>query len=151
MKSKQQLEEYRTEVLSECGKCTLLRVKQDNNKINCSNTSGRTAAKGWSWIDYWRAMTMTPNTQLACASCGKVTFVGPVPKMMEKMYELSGDSSTNHIAHGGHVWVNAPKGASYEGGRYIVPLCPDCNGKHGKGIVIKSGSLLCKEIGAKTE
>lgn len=148
MKCKQELIKYKSEILNEYGRCTLLRVKKSNFKKNCSNTGERKAFKGWSWIDYWRSMTGISDNQLTCASCGKKIYVGPIPQMMEKMFDLTGDKADNHVAQGGHVWVNAPKSASYRGGRYIVPLCPYCNGQHDKEIIIKSGSILCKEVGA---
>ena len=147
MKSKQELKTYKSEIVAEHGTCTILKVDKDNFKKNCNNTAERKAEKGWSWIDYWRSMTGIADTQLTCASCGKIIYVGPIPKMMEIMYSLTGDKPENHVAHGGHVWVNAPKGVKYMGGRYIVPLCPYCNGQHGKEIQIKSGSILCKELG----
>lgn len=151
MKSPQELSEYCKIITKEFGKVTRLRVQKDNEKLNCNNTGGRTAYKGWPWIEYWRAMTQTTKTQLSCSSCGKVIFVGPIPKMMLTMFALTDDKPENHVAHGGHVWVNAPKTASYEGGRYITPLCPHCNGQHGKKMMIKADSLLCKEVGAKKD
>lgn len=149
MKTKQEMQTYKAEIVSEHGTCTILRVSKDNYKRNCTETAERKAAKGWPWIEYWRAMTGKTGTQLSCASCGKIIYVGPIPKMMERMYALTGDKPENHVAHGGHVWVNAPKDAKYTGGRYIVPLCPYCNGQHGKQIIIKGGSILCKELSAK--
>lgn len=149
MKTKQELKAYKSEIESECGRCTILNVIKSNNKKNCNNTDDRKAAKGWSWIDYWRAMTGNSETQLSCASCGKIIYVGPIPKMMERMYALTGDKPENHVAHGGHVWVNTPKSGKYKGGIYIVPLCPYCNGQHGKDIIIKEGSVLCKELCAE--
>lgn len=148
MKTKQELKKYKSEIESDYGHCTILKVNKSNKKTNCNNTVGRKADKGWSWIDYWRSMTGIENNQLTCASCGIIIYVGPIPKMMQRMYILTGDKPENHIAHGGHVWVNAPEGAKFTGGRYIVPLCPLCNGQHGKEILIKEGSILCKELGA---
>lgn len=149
MKTKQELKAYKSEIESDFGRCTVLNVIKSNSKKNCNNTAYRKAAKGWSWIDYWRAMTGKTGNQLSCASCGKIIYVGPIPKMMERMYSLTGDKLENHVAYGGHIWVNAPESGKYEGGRYIVPLCPYCNGQHGKDIMIKEGSVLCKELGAE--
>lgn len=147
MKCKQELTKYKSEIIEEYGSCTILKVKNSNFKKNCSNTGDRKAIKGWSWIDYWRSMTGIANNLLTCASCGKIIYAGPIPKMMEKMFYLTGDKPENHVAQGGHVWVNAPSNASYRGGRYIVPLCPYCNGQHDKDILILAGSILCKEVG----
>lgn len=149
MKTKQELMAYKSDIVSDFGSCTVLNVTKDNLMTNCNNTADRKAAKGWSWIEYWRAMTGKTDTQLSCASCGKLIYVGSIPKMMERMYALTGDEPEKHIAHGGHVWVNAPKDAKYSGGRYIVPLCPYCNGQHGQKILIKEGSVLCKELGSE--
>lgn len=37
---------------------------------------------------------------------------------------------------------------TFTGGRYITPLCPDCNAKRGQQIPMKKGITLCKELGA---
>lgn len=149
MKTKQELKKYKSEIESDYGHCTILKVNKSNSKTNCNKTAERNAPRGWPWIEYWRAMTGNPDIHLTCASCGTTIFIDSIPKMMERMYTLTGDKLENHIAHGGHVWVNAPQGAKYTGGRYIVPLCPHCNGQHGKEIMIKEGSILCKELGVE--
>lgn len=151
MKTLQELKDYKESIEAEYGKCTVLRVNIDNEKSNCYNTGNRSARNGWSWIDYWRAMTGTPKTQLFCSSCGKVIFVGPTPKMMENMFAATGDKAENHTAIGGHIWVDAPISAKYKGGRYITPLCPHCNAQLGKRIKIKKDSILCKELGANVQ
>lgn len=151
MKTTQELKEYKESIEKECGKSTVLKVNIDNEKTNCSNTGNRSAKNGWSWIDYWRAMTGTFKTQLNCSSCGKTIFVGPAPKMMENMFVRTGDKAENHTAIGGHVWVETPGSTKYKGGRYITPLCPHCNSQHDKKIIIKKGSLLCKEVGAEVQ
>lgn len=54
----------------------------------------------------------------------------------------------NHRAHGSHIWIKSPEDKSYVGGRYITPLCPECNGQHGKDINIRKAAVYCKELGA---
>ncbi|MCF0178682.1 MAG: hypothetical protein HUJ97_00350 [Bacteroidales bacterium] len=148
MKSKEELSRYRAEMISQFGNCTILNVKGTSVIKNCSNTGNRTAHGGWSWINYWMAMTRKSNVQLKCSSCGKTIYAGPVPKLMARVYSSTGDSEENHRACGGHVWVVAQPNATYQGGRYITPLCPSCNGQHDERIPLLEGSILCKEIGA---
>ena len=101
--------------------------------------------KNVSWIYYWRAMTGLHSGTMACSSCGKEIYTGFVTLEMRTKY---GDKVNEHKAEGGHVWVDAPDGSNFKGGRYITPLCPACNAKRGQQITILKGSVLCKELGA---
>ena len=74
-----------------------------------------------------------------------LAYEAPVQKLA---FSLGNDSIENHRAHGGHIWVNSHANKAYTGGRYIIPLCPECNGQHGKEIIILKGSVYCKELGA---
>ncbi len=151
MKTKKDLEKYKHEFETEYGKCRILTSNQDTTLKNCSNTSNRVAPKGWSWIDYWRAMTDDANTTLTCSSCGKVIYVGEIPTIIKELYLLTDDKPENHKALGGHVWVNKPSKGNYEGGIYITPLCPECNNKRDESIPVLKGTKICKELGAENE
>ncbi len=140
--------EYKRNIEEQFGNCTVLTANQDTTLKNCTGTSVRSAEQGWSWINYWRAMTGNHESRLFCSSCGQVIFVGDVPKIMQDLYVATGDTVERHRAIGAHVWINAPKSASYPDGRYILPLCPVCNAKHGEEIQIIKGSRVCKELGA---
>ena len=140
--------EYKKSVEEQFGACKVLTANQDTTLKNCEHSSNRTAEKGWSWIDYWRAMTGNHESRLFCSSCGQVIFVGDVPKIMRDLYVETGDSVERHKAIGGHVWIKKTESGKYPGGRYITPLCPECNNKRGIEIPIIKGSRVCKELGA---
>lgn len=140
--------EYKKEVEENFEKCTILRNTRDLSKKNCGKTGDRTAYKGWSWIDYWRAMTGNTAATMYCSSCGKEIFVGDPTFDQLLKFSRKPDKVENHRAHGGHIWVDAPASKEYAGGRYITPLCPECNGQHGNAINILKGSVYCKELGA---
>lgn len=151
MKSKEELKQYRSEIETEHGECQVLTTKNNMIIKNCDNTSNRVAKKNYSWIDYWRAMTGICDTRLFCSSCGKVIYVGDIPKIMNDLYLAVNDSPELHKAYGGHIWVKSPKNRQYPGGRYITPLCPDCNNKHNEQIPLLKGAKICREIGATVE
>lgn len=138
-------EEYKQEVEKEFGECGVLDVNYDTELKNCEKTGDRDAYKNVSWIYYWRAMTGLHSGTMACSSCGKEIYTGFVTLEMRTKY---GDKVNEHKAEGGHVWVDAPDGSNFKGGRYITPLCPACNAKRGQQITILKGSVLCKELGA---
>ena len=140
--------EYKQEVEEEFGKCTILYSKFDHNEKNCGNTGDRTAYKGESWINYWRAMTGNTDATMSCSSCGKEIFVGEPTPLQKLKFSLKDDKVENHRAHGGHILVESPTNNEYIGGRYITPLCPECNGQHGREINIRNGAVYCKELGA---
>ena len=139
---------YKKEIEEQFGNCNVLTSNRDITLKNCNATSERSAEKGWSWIDYWRAMTGNHDSRLFCSSCGQVIFVGDVPKIMQDLYIATGDTIERHKAMGGHIWINSPNSAKYPEGRYITPLCPACNNKRGEDIPIIKGSRVCKELGA---
>lgn len=140
--------EYKESIQMAYGICQILQSNYDHREKNCGGTGNRTAPKGVSWIDYWRAMTDKTVGTLTCSCCGKEIFVGEPTETQKKEYTKGVDTIEKHRAHGGHLWINSPKDNSYVGGRYITPLCPDCNGQHGKDIIIKKGAVYCKELGA---
>ena len=140
--------EYKQEVEYKFGECTILHSNVDHKETNCGNTKGRIAYKGVSWIDYWRAMTGNTAATMCCSSCGKEIFVGEPTSMQTWMFSLGDDKVENHRAHGGHIWLDSPANNEYIGGRYITPLCPECNGQHGKEIFILKDAVYCKELGA---
>lgn len=142
------LSEYKQDVENKFGECTVLNSSVDHKKKNCGNTGDRIAYKGFPWIDYWRAMTGKTAMTMCCSSCGKEIFVGEPTFIQEFVFSLGDDKVENHRAHGGHIWVDSPASKEYTGGRYITPLCPECNGQHGKEINIRKGSVYCKELGA---
>lgn len=143
--------EYKELIEEEYGECQILHAERDHSKKNCGKTSDRNAPKGVPWIDYWRAMTVNHDNTMKCSSCGKVIFVGDPTDEQKKEFSKGEDTVEKHRAHGGHIWVNSPADESFVGGRYITPLCPECNGQHGKDINIKKGSEYCKELGASVD
>jgi len=143
--------EYKKEIEEQYGSCKVLTAHRDNILKNSEGTGDRGAEKGWTWIDYWRAMTGNHESRLFCSSCGQVIFVGDVPKIMKELYIATGDTVEQHRAIGGHVWIEEPISGQYPGGYYITPLCPECNAKRGEEIPIIKGSRVCKELGAKVE
>ena len=146
----EELKRYKEEVESEFGKCRVLTAKVDTTLTNCNDTSDRKAPKGISWIDYWRSMTGCYDTRLTCCSCGKVIYAGKVPDVMVNMYRETGDDASRHKAIGGHMYVEESETGKYPGGRYIAPLCPECNTRRGVTLPIQKGTKICKEVGAET-
>ncbi len=140
--------EYKQEVEETFGVCTILHSNFDHKETNCGNTGGRIAHKSMSWVDYWRAMTGNTSATMCCSSCGKEIFVGEPTLEQTLKFSRGTDKVENHRAHGGHIWVKSPADKAYTGGRYITPLCPECNGQHGKEINILKGAVYCKELGA---
>ena len=143
--------EDKKEIEEQYGSCKVLTAHRDNILKNSEGTGNRGAEKGWTWIDYWRAMTGNHESRLFCSSCGQVIFVGDVPKIMKELYIATGDTVEQHRAIGGHVWIEEPISGQYPGGYYITPLCPVCNAKRGEEIPIIKGSRVCKELGAHVE
>ena len=141
-------DEYKQAVEKENGECQILHAQNTHNKKNCGKTGDRDAPKGVSWIDYWRAMTGKLSEILECSSCGKTIIVGEPTEEQKKEFTKGDDTVEKHKAHGGHIWVKTPEDKKFVGGRYITPLCPKCNGQHGKEIPIRKGSVYCKELGA---
>ena len=142
---------YWAKLVKEFGKPTILKVSENNLFKNAENTCSRDAYGGSSWIDYWRSVTRNLATTLRCSSCDKEIVVGE-PSCNQKLeWLLMGDTEDEHKAEGGHVWLTSPKGADWQGGRYITPLCPACNAKRGRHIILKKGSVLCKEVCANTD
>lgn len=146
MKSTVELKIYKSAINASYGECQLLTAKDSAEVANANNTSSRNAPRGFSWIDYWCAMTGTYRNPLYCSCCGKSIYAGDVPLIMKSAFLSMGETLEMHKAYGGHVWVTEPQGASYKGGRYITPLCPECNSKRGDKLVLRRGCLLCKEI-----
>lgn len=130
------------------GKHVVRHFVKDGTMTNANNTSDRDADHNWPWIDYWRAMTEHYETTLHYSSCWKEIFTGDIPKAKQQEYESKGDK-TSHKAEGGHIWVIGTD--DVPGGRYITPLCPECNAKRGKQIPVKKDSVIFKELGAKVE
>ena len=146
-------DEYKKEIEANHKEYMTLCVGGDVFLQNGNNTSERKAPKGYSWIDYWRAMSGNHNSRLECSSCGNVIFTGDVSLTMKKMYGLMGLNENENIALGGHLLVKDPQSLAkdpqshdYSSGFYIAPLCLKCNGQRGKNINIKKGTLLCKEV-----
>jgi len=144
-----ELESYRQTIVREFDEPLILNAEKDVTLLNAGNTGNRDAYGGKSWINYWRAITRNQDSILYCSSCEKVIFVGNLAQDQVRKYLPIGGKIEDHQAHGGHLWVIAPKGVTWQGGRYIAPLCPACNAKHNQHILIKAGSKLCKEVGAK--
>lgn len=130
------------------GKHVVRHFTNNGTMTNANNTSDRDADHNWSWIDYWRAMTGIVDEPLHCSSCGKEIFTDGVPKEKLQEYESKGDK-TSHKAEGGHIWITGTD--KVPGGRYITPLCPECNAQRGKQIPVKKDSVVFKELGAKVE
>lgn len=139
-------EEYKREIESTHKDYVTLRVGDDVFLQNGNNTSERKAPKGFSWIDYWRAMSGNHKSQLECCSCGKMIFVDGIPPIMSKMYKLMNIDENDYIALGGHLMVEEPQSHDYVGGFYIAPLCSKCNAQRGYKIKIRKGTALCKEV-----
>lgn len=139
-------DEYKKEIEANHKEYMTLCVGNDVFLQNGNNTSERKAPKGYSWIDYWRAMSGNHNSRLECSSCGKMIFADGVPTMITTMYSMMGFDEKEHIAEGGHLLVKDPLSHDYSGGFYIAPLCSKCNGQRGKNINIKKGTVLCKEV-----
>lgn len=135
--NEQELNAYRARFAQKFGEPHVRRVVKEGFFKNAERTGDRSAYGGISWIDYWRAMTGNHATTLHCSSCGKEIVVG-----------LSALLNPENQAIGGHIWLTAPAGADWQGGRFITPLCPACNAKRGEQIPLKEDSILCKELGA---
>ncbi len=135
--NEQELNAYRARFAQEFGEPHVRRVVKEGLFKNAERTGDRSAYGGISWIDYWRAMTGNHATTLRCSSCGKEINAG-----------VSAILNPENRAYGGHIWLTAPAGADWQGGRFITPLCPACNAKRGEQIPLKEESILCKELGA---
>ena len=152
MLTEQEPKEYKAKVEQEYGECAIYVVPEDCEMYNCGDTGGRKAPFGFSWTDFWRAMTEHYAQEMHCSSCGKELFAGNGPSLKQYIdSEIDFENLAKHKSHGGHVWLDKPEDTGIEGGRYITPLCPEHNGQHNKHIPIKKGSVLCKEIIAKKE
>lgn len=143
-----ELNDYKAEVEKNFDDCTILTSNSAGIMTNADKTGDRDSYKSIDWIDYWRAMTGNHNNTLYCSSCGKEITNNP---SLEQCLRFSNgyDTPDKHKAFGGHIWVTAQEGDSFTGGRYITPLCPECNAKRGKQIPMRNGITLCKELGAK--
>lgn len=139
-------EEYKVQIQAEHSDYKTLFVSKDSMLQNAEDTSGRNAPKGFSWIDYWRAMSGNHKSVLECSSCGKMIFADGIPPMMAKIYSKMELDENQHIAVGGHLLVPEPHASDYAGGFYIAPLCQKCNALRGENIIIRKGSILCKEF-----
>ena len=145
--TEKELDSYKEEVVKRFGKCNIIHSNIAGIMTNADKTGDRDAYKGIDWIDYWRAMTEIHDETLYCSSCGKEITNNPSLAQFIKFNE--GDDTPNkHKAYGGHIWVTAQEGDTFPGGRYLTPLCPDCNSKRGKQISMRKGITLCKEVGA---
>lgn len=143
-----ELKSYRIRFVQEFGEPHLRKVTKEGLFKNAERTGDRSAHGGISWIDYWRAMTGNHATTLYCNSCGKEIVIG-APNVFQRIkYGNNGETETEHQACGGHIWLTAPAGADWQGGRFITPLCPACNAQRGEHIPLREGSILCKELGA---
>ena len=142
----EEYKEYINSTYNEKGLHVPLHFLKDGVMTNANNTSDRDADKNESWINYWRAKTGNHSDPLYCSSCGKEIYSGNIPDSAKLMYRLSGDESS-HKAVGGHIWLEGTQ--NEPGGRYITPLCPECNAKRGQQIPVKKGSIIFKELGAK--
>lgn len=149
MMNSSELESYKHDVINKFGQPASLRVTQAGNFKNAEKTEDRDAPQSASWIDYWRAMTGNSLTTLKCSCCGKEIFVGEPSAMQRIIYACNKETDDEHRAIGGHIWLTAPAGADWQGGRYITPLCPACNAKRGQQINLNVDSVLCKEIVAQ--
>lgn len=142
-----ELNDYKAEVEKNFGTCTILTSNSSGSMTNANKTGDRDAYKGIDWIDYWRAMTEDYSNTLYCSSCGKEITNNPSLSQYAR-FSQGDDSPGKHKAFGGHIWVTAGPNETFTGGRYITPLCPDCNAKRGQQIPMKKGITLCKELGA---
>lgn len=142
MLKKEELIEYRNKLENELtAKCEVLVAQQGVKVHNAENTSDRRAPHGVSWIDYWRALTGRSESQLMCASCGKIIFAGEIPKVIRNLYAITNDSPEAHQALGGHISITPSDKENY----YITPLCPECNSRMGAELILRTGTLICKE------
>ena len=146
--NEQELNAYRARFAQEFGEPHVRRVVREGLFKNAERTGDRSAHGGISWIDYWRAMTSNHATTLHCSSCGKEIIIGAPTVFQQIEYGYNGETEEDHRAYGGHIWLTAPAGADWQGGRFITPLCPACNAKRGEQIPLKENSVLCKELGA---
>lgn len=105
----EKFDEYKKEIEANHKEYMTLCVDDDVFLQNGNNTSERKAPKGYSWIDYWRAMSGNHESSLECSSCGKMIFVDEIPQMLKKMYGLMGLNENENIALGGHLIVRALK------------------------------------------
>lgn len=142
------LNDYKAEVEKCFATCTILTSSNAGTMTNADKTGDRVAYKGFDWIDYWRAMTGNHNNTLYCSSCGKEITNSPSLAQYVKFNE-GDDTPEKHKAFGGHIWVTAEPDDTFSGGRYITPLCPDCNAKRGQQVPMRKNINLCKELGAK--
>ena len=139
---------YKAEVEESFGNCSVISSNMAGTMTNADKTGDREAYKSWDWIDYYRAMTGNHNETFFCSSCGKE--ITNNPSLVQCLRFSNGDDKPQkHKALGGHIWITAQEGDSFTGGRYITPLCPECNAKRGKQIPMRKGITLCKELGAK--
>lgn len=138
--------EYINSTYNKDGKHKVRHFTNNGTMTNANNTSDRDADHNWSWIDYWRAMTGIMDEPLHCSSCGKEIFTGTIPLVKSLEYAANKDK-TSHKAEGGHIWITGTD--NVPGGRYITPLCPECNAQRGKQIPVKKDSVVFKELGAK--
>lgn len=121
---------------------------EDNVQYNQGDTSDRIPCCNIdAWHKFWQVAVIKLDNEMECSCCGKkiYTLIND-PRCIDASRGLDengeNDKPENHKAHGGHIYVksNIPECL------YITPLCPYCNGQHGKNITIRKGSIIVEEI-----
>lgn len=150
--NEQELKEYARDFkLNVCdleGKIIVL--PKDEKFKNLPDSSNHVAWKGVPWINYWRALTGNYDNGVTCACCGKLIYADlRDPKwsasiVMRKEVEKA-SSIDGYQADGSHVECLSTD--EHLDGVYIVPLCRECNHPSNKFVTLRTGSVLCPEVG----
>lgn len=120
------------------------RYGDDDVAFNADGTDNRyPCCEIPSWTAYWQILSHQYKNEMECASCGKKIFAHIDTDECYKAVKQDGnDKPENHQCHGSHLKIGDME--PY----FIVPLCPDCNGKHGQRIGIRKGTVAVVEVDA---
>ncbi len=137
----EKFKDEKTKVIFNC------RYGDEDVALNAEGTDNRYPCCGIpSWTAYWQIISHKYENQMECASCGEKIFADIDTEECRKSVKQDGeDKAENHQCQGSHILIGDMK--PY----FIVPLCPKCNGQHGKNIKIRKGTIAVVEIGAIIE
>lgn len=135
-----ELQEYRDNFLKNHPAPEVKILQINETYINVPGTADRTPAGGFSWINYWRAMSGVHYNDLVCSHCGVAIKA-----------ELSANDPADTQAHGAHVirFIKNAFSSPYSEfplKTYITPLCRKCNNFNVRVLSLRQGSIIVEEF-----
>lgn len=164
MRSKNELETYRDELISE-NNIDLINIKllEPTVALNKRRTTDLVAKstrsiKNPNWTDQWMALSEQYSGVCQCASCGKLIFADTSdPKCIElaTAYRLSGIepdcTPETLLIQGAHIILtqdifHGQNRIASKGETFITPLCRECNNPSKEILNINIGTIITPEI-----